>query len=213
MMKNKKTIIAIGLNTLIVIMEIIGFVLSINNHGRLEIQFYTEDSNLLAMISSLIFIIFMIRNINKKKEKFPRWVNILKYVTTSCLAVTFLVVIFILSPMYGSNGFETMMFHDSMLYHHTLCPIVALISFIFFEDCAPKGRKDYIKAILFTIFYAVITVILNIAHLLEGPYPFLMIYKQPIYMSILWFIIIVGGSYFIAVLVGKLNYLVFKRSK
>ena len=39
-----------------------------------------------------------------------------------------------------------------------------------------------------------------IAKVIEGPYPFLYVYKQPVYMSVLWCVIILGGAYLIALL-------------
>ena len=48
---------------------------------------------------------------------------------------------------------------------------------------------------IFTIAYAIVFITLNILKVYEGPYPFLMVYKQPVYMSIVWFILIVGGAF------------------
>ena len=40
---------------------------------------------------------------------------------------------------------------------------------------------------------------------MEGPYPFLMVYKQPVWASVLWLIAIPGGAYLIALLLYKLS--------
>lgn len=69
------------------------------------------------------------------------------------------------------------------------------ISFIFFEKHDIKGFKDNFRAIYFTIAYAVVFIILNILKVYDGPYPFLQVYNQPIYMSVIWFIVIVGGAF------------------
>ena len=45
-----------------------------------------------------------------------------------------------------------------------------------------------------TVIYAVVVVILNILKLLEGPYPFLYVYKQPWYISLVWAVGIVGAN-------------------
>ena len=55
-----------------------------------------------------------------------------------------------------------------------------------------------IYAMLPTLLYGTITMLLNILRKLNGPYPFLHVYEQPVYMSIIWFIAIIGGSYLIA---------------
>ena len=84
-----------------------------------------------------------------------------------------------------------------MAYHHTLCPILAIISYIFFENNKIK-KKDIPYTMIFTITYTIILIICNILHIIEGPYPFLLIYKQPVYMSILWILIIDGGAYLLS---------------
>ena len=66
---------------------------------------------------------------------------------------------------------------------------------MFFESHNIKGLKDNFRAIYFTLIYAAIFITLNILKVYEGPYPFLMVYKQPVYMSIIWFILIVGGAF------------------
>jgi hypothetical protein len=40
---------------------------------------------------------------------------------------------------------------------------------------------------------------------MDGPYPFLHVYEQPVYMSIIWFAAILGGAYFMAWLLLKAN--------
>ena len=41
--------------------------------------------------------------------------------------------------------------------------------------------------------------------MVDGPYPFLRIRKQSLFTSILWGVIIIGGSYLIAYVIYKLN--------
>ena len=49
----------------------------------------------------------------------PLWLKRLKFISTSCLAMTFLTVVIILAPMYeDGNGWYIMLFTGSMLYHH-----------------------------------------------------------------------------------------------
>ncbi|MBQ1812977.1 MAG: hypothetical protein II119_03395 [Bacilli bacterium] len=188
---------AISFNILIVIMEIIAFIITYKQIHTVAIQYYTEDSNLLALISSLIFLIYLLFN-----KKIPRWLEIFKYVSTTCLMLTFLVVIFILSPMYNFNYYY-MLFSGNLIFHHLLCPIFSFITLIFFDNINVY-KKDYLYSVLATSIYAVVLIILNIFKVLEGPYPFLYVYKQPIYISILWFIIIFSITYVINYILMKL---------
>ncbi|HPF53799.1 MAG TPA: hypothetical protein PLM48_04040 [Clostridia bacterium] len=62
-----------------------------------------------------------------------------------------------------------------------------------------------------TLLYAIVIIILNIAKLLVGPYPFLHIYEQPWYMSIVWIAVILGMATLLAWLLWLLNRAVGKR--
>ena len=100
--------------------------------------------------------------------------------------------------MYNFN-YSYMLFYQELILHHLICPILSIITFIFFDNI--KIEKNNIKyGISFTLIYAFIIIILNILKIVIGPYPFLMVYNQPIYMSIIWFILIVGLSYLISII-------------
>ena len=124
---NKK-VITIGLNIILIIFEIIGLVITLRSIGLKEaVKFYTELSNILAMITSFILIIFLL------KGNIPKSVRLLRFISVVSLSVTFLVVLFILGPMYGFN-YKFLLFSGGMLYTHLLCPILTFISFVFLED-------------------------------------------------------------------------------
>ena len=59
-------------------------------------------------------------------------------------------------------------------------------------------------ALLPTLVYALVLVILNLAKLVDGPYPFLKVYQQPVYMSCIWVLAILGGAYLIAALLARM---------
>ena len=193
---NKKSLI---INLLLVILETIGLYLSYYYHNRIAIEYYTVLSNILVLITSLIFSIYLIKKIN-----IPNWLKILKHTTTTSITLTFLVVILILAPMYNFN-YNYMLFYQELILHHTLCPILSIITFIFFDNIN-IDKKNIKYGISFTLIYAFIIITLNILKIIIGPYPFLMVYNQSIYMSIIWFILIVGLTYLISLmLVRKAN--------
>lgn len=193
----KKKRITLILNIIIAIMELSGLIRSFMRQGFGIFQYYTEISNFIAFIVCIIFIVYIIKDI-KNDINLPRWLGMARYLVTTSLMVTFLVVLFILIPTMKQFSAKELLFGGSMLYHHTLCPIISAISFIFFEKYHIKGWKDAIYGNLLTIIYAIISVTLNFLKVMTGPYPFLLVYNQPIYASIIWFIIIVGGSYLLA---------------
>ena len=171
-------------------------------------MFYTEDSNYFAGIVCLILAIFQINELINGKE-IPKIIRLLKYVAVCLLMVTFTVVIFVLAPMVGGvDGYKMLLLNGSMLYQHLLCPIFALSSFVHLERKNKIPKNYTFISLIPTIIYAVIMIILNILKIIEGPYPFLMVYRQSILMSIVWFILILGGSFIfnniLRVIVNKL---------
>jgi hypothetical protein len=196
MKKREKT--ALYINILIIVLELIGLITSISNNHRLLLEYYTEDSNIFMLITSTIFTYYLIN-----KKAIPKWLSIIKHMATLGLTITFLVVVLVLAPMYNFN-YSWLLFGGSMLYYHTICPILAVITYLFFEKHNIK-KKDIPYTMIFTTLYAIIIVICNIYHVIEGPYPFLMIYKQPLYISILWLILIYGGAYIISKVLYKIR--------
>lgn len=205
--KNKR-IASLVVNLGIVVMELVSIVMSAFSHGAGLFRFYTEDSNIFALIACAALSVCTIAAM-KNGGEIPKWAYTLKYMATCCLMVTFIVVITVLAPPEGLNGYIIMMLSGSMLFHHFLCPVLALISLIFFDNLPRLPIKTAVIALVPTIIYATAALILNAAKLLYGPYPFLHIYEQPLYMTVIWCVVIIGGAALVAVLlrliVNKLN--------
>ena len=194
---NKK-VITIGLNIILIILESIGLYQSFKTLGWVEsIKFYTELSNILGLLSSILLVCFLL------KGNVPKSVKIFRFLSVLSLSVTFLVVLFILGPMYGFN-YKFLFFSGSMLFTHLLCPILIFISFVFLED-GKFDKKDCLIANALTIGYAIVMMILNLLNIVDGPYPFLRVRHQNIFMSIIWVVLIVGGSYLLSLGISKLK--------
>jgi hypothetical protein len=194
-MKKFSKILSLLISILIVIFEIIAFIDSYSRNGFGLFLFYTECSNFFAMIVCAIYSLYILFNYNKE---IPKWLYLLKYMATLGLIITFIIVILILCPMYGANGYKMMLLYGSMLYQHLICPILLFFSFVFVDKINKITIKESFFSLIPTIIYALITIVLNILRIIEGPYPFLYVYNQTVLMSILWFIIIIGGSFLIA---------------
>lgn len=184
--------IALILNVIIFLLEVLAFGYTILNSHKIQIEYYTNDSNLITLFSSLLFIILYRKKIELVKD--------LRFLSTILLTITFLVVIFILCPMYNFN-YKLLMFTNTFLVFHTICPILSFISYVFFEE----GSKNKYLGLIFTIAYTIVLIMLNILDLVVGPYPFLEVKKQSLLMISIWGIIILGGSYLIGLLIYKLN--------
>ena len=188
--------INIIINLVIAILEIIGFILVFSELGLTSFEYYTEDSNLLLLISSIIFLIY----ISKNKE-LPKWFESFRFIAVVSTTLTLIIVLTVLS-WTTDLGLYHLLFNGSMLYHHTLCPVLAILSFVLLEK---YETINTVKGLYFTIICAVIMIILNVLKIVEGPYPFLMVYKQPIFHSILWTVVILAITYAIALILKKVN--------
>lgn len=192
-LKRKKTlIIAVLCNITVILLELIGFFAQGN--GIALSVFYTNDSNILALAASVIWLIAFCCDNNPP----PRWIMVLKYAAATCLGLTFLTVICFLAPL---SGYRFMLLQGTMLYQHLLCPAFVLISFLFFEEYHQIKKTDILFAIMPTILYGEITVGMNFQGTLHGPYPFLLVKEQPPEQSILWGSLILATTIGIAALV------------
>lgn len=187
---NGKELNALTCNVALIFFGFLGFFKTMLNMHYPAWDYYTQLSNYFGLFATIIYTFYFL-----KRKPIPKWSSLLKYSATLSMSVTFLVVVFILCPMFGMESLFWMLFSGANLFYHTLCPIIMFISFIFFEKHDIKGFKDNFRAIYFTIAYAVVFIILNILKVYDGPYPFLQVYNQPIYMSVIWFIVIVGGAF------------------
>lgn len=188
--------INIIINLLIVILEIIGFVLVFKELGITSLEYYTEDSNLLLLLSSIIILIY----ISKNKE-LPLWFKSFRYIAIVSTTLTLIIVLTVLS-WTTDFGLYYLLFHESMLYHHTLCPVLAILSFVFVER---YDNLHTIHGLYFTVVYGIIMIILNALKIVEGPYPFLLVHNQPIIHSIIWTALIFAITYAIALILKKIN--------
>ena len=198
--KNSRLYCAFVVNILIIIMELFAFLVCYKESGFACFEYYTQDSNLFLMFTSLLYVISLLIS----DKKIPHFISLLKYAATTSVVITFLTVVTILAPVMG--GYKAMLLDGTMLIHHLICPIFAFVTFVFFEKHNLNGLKDALISMIFTCLYGIISVTLNILKIMDGPYPFLKVYDQTILMSIFWLILMMGSSYLITVLIGNLNH-------
>lgn len=200
---NNRTIIALTVNLLIVALEIAGLILSVQKYGLGVFQFYTENSNYFALIVSTIFCMGCIVSLIKSTP-IPNWIHTLRYISTACLTLTFVVISFVLSPLYPVK-FVDWLFKGSGLYQHLLCPIISFVSFVFIENTLRLSKKTIWIALAPTICYGVVCIVLNILKLMTGPYPFFYVYELPLYISIPSLIGMILLSFSISLILYKVN--------
>ncbi len=183
---------ALTLNLIMVVLEIIGAVMSWRQLGVWMFQFYTQDSNLLALAACALLAAFQLR-VLRRGAAIPLWTQRLKYAAVCCLSVAFLVVVLVLAPMSG-GAYGLMLLEGTMLYHHLLCPLAAFFGFMLFEKQPALRRIDALLPAVLTFLYAAVLTALNITRVVDGPYPFLRVYAQSVPASVLWALVMLGGA-------------------
>ena len=112
---------------------------------RIVFRFFTALSNLFCAAASLVMVICILAG------NVPRGIILWKYVGTCAVTVTFLTVMLFLGPV--SKDYKGLLSgHDFFL--HLVCPLLAIISYCFFEKTAVG---------FYTVIYGVIPVVLYAA--------------------------------------------------
>lgn len=199
---NKKEITSVILNGILIVLGILGMINVIKFYGASTFIYYTVDSNIICLLSSILFFIFML--IKKNITEIPFFVMILRFMATVCLIVTFIVVVAYIAPakLWVPNGtyldnLKVVLLRDDMLYQHLLCPVISFISFSFYEGDRRLNKKKTIWYGTFaTLIYGTVMIILNLLKIVDGPYPFFRINENPLIYSIVMVVIILMSYLF-----------------
>ena len=182
-------------------LEICGLVAAYFHLGWEMFRYYTVDSNLLLLISALMWLIGEGRFL-RDGVRIPTALKVFKYMATCTTTLTFMVVLTVLAPMEESYWYFFV--SGEMLYLHTLCPLLALVSFLLWESHDLRLIHT-LMALVPTLLYAVVAVVLNVLRIWEGPYAFLLVYVQPLWLSLVWAAVIPGGAWVLAALLRRCN--------
>mgnify|MGYP000864071715 FL=1 len=197
-------VILIG-HVLLLLFELLVVVHGFAGEGLATLRFYTTDSNLLCGIASALYLWTYFRGGNVKGSE-AGVLPLLRFIATSCLLVTFTVVLLVLGP---ENGFAHEFLDGTRLFSHLLCPFLSLILFLFGDELA---SFSYISRALFTtLLYAVPMILLNAAGLVSGPYSFLKVREQSLASTLFWIVVILGGNALLALAAVLLQKRFFKR--
>ena len=170
---------ALAANVLVILLEILGLRISISDRHWKIFAYYTQISNLITLLSSVTFLLL---------GGDAAW---LRYLSSCMLTMTFLITLCVLVPMGG--GFKTLMLSGNGLYHHTLCPIISVLSYILWEP----HSSIWVLPVVVTTVYGLVMLYMNWKQRFDGPYPFFRVRNQSAIATVLWML---GLIAFIAVL-------------
>lgn len=130
------------------------------------LKYFTADSNILAGIVALIYVITETRK-KELSQKASLFVHCLKLAATAGVTLTMLVTLFFLIPQFGDDWL--ILYMDNNLFFHLIVPILCIVAYIFFE---PGAKVITFKQTLFgttpMLVYAVFYTINIIVHLGNG---------------------------------------------
>lgn len=162
------------LNLIIVILELIAFRKSFKANGfkAENFAFYTQISNCLTLVSSLLLVI-----LGQKP-----YVEIFRMVSVTMLIMTFFVTACILVPV--TKNPKGLLFSGSGCFHHLIIPILSTLSYLLAEDRAPLSYVWLPVAL--TLVYGLVMLYLNAKGKIDGPYPFFMVNRFGTKLICLW---------------------------
>ena len=131
-----------------------------DNMGIRTFCMFTVNSNILAAISSFAVIPYAIDGIRKKEYVLPNWAVVFMMTGTTAVALTFLVSLFILSPVKGF----VLIFTGSRFFLHGVCPILNILAFcLFITSHNVKVKETFFSlipvAIYATVYFIMVVVI------------------------------------------------------
>lgn len=185
-------------HVLLLLFELLVVIHAFADEGLATLRFYTTDSNLLCGVASALFLL--------QRGKPDTMVRLLRFIATSCLLVTFTVVLLVLGPQ---NGYAHEFLGGTRFFSHLLCPFLSLALFLTGEERAPQRWVGY--ALFTTLLYAIPMIILNGMGLVSGPYSFLKIREQSLASTLFWIVVILGGNALLALAAVLLQKRFFKR--
>jgi len=161
---------------------------------------YTVDSNLLALVACAIMAWQAAGMLRGRRHEVAPWAWTFKHWAAVGLALTFLVVAFVLAPAQGVDGYRSLYLGGHMPWYHLLCPLATVISFVMFDPRPTEAQKKSprLRALLAlapTLVYAVIILALNAMRAIEGPYPFFRVWAQPWWATVLWMVGLAAATY------------------
>lgn len=158
--KNKFAVLAVILCTadvLLTLFSVLSFFIQ-GGSGNMTVLgarcfiFFTVDSNILCAVSSAIAVPYLIKSINNVPCRLPKNVFVFRFLGTTAVTLTFLTVVCFLGPIQGYRA----MFDGTNLFLHLICPLISVISLIFFEYTDSFGFNLSLLGILPTVVYGAV---------------------------------------------------------
>ena len=117
---------------------------------------FTVNSNILCAAAMAMVIPYTLDGLRTNNYHMPRWIVNLVYMGVTAVALTFLISLFILSPVKGF----LLIFTGSRFFLHGVCPILAIVAFCFFMSEKRLRLRDSLLALIPVLIYAAVYVVM-----------------------------------------------------
>ena len=122
---------------------------------------FTVNSNILAGLSMLMCIPYTVDGLRSGYYHLPDWVVVLMHIAVTAVSLTFLVSLFILSPVKGF----VLIFSGSRFFLHGVCPVVSIVTFCCFIRSHLvrlwESPLPLIPVFIYAVVYVVMVVIIG----------------------------------------------------
>ena len=140
-------------------------------YGLGYLKTFTLNSNMLVAAAALVSLLLLIRELINGKFIEVRWVNLLYYVATAAVGVTFTTVVLFLAPISAvadtGRGFW-FFYTEDMFFYHLLNPILAVIGLVLNEMTRKFTAKERILCIIPGFIYSIVYLV-NVVFLKTWP--------------------------------------------
>lgn len=187
MTKNNK--LALASNIVLIVLAGLGLYFSIVDKNAF--LYYSDNVGMFTLTASILYVIIVLI-----KKELTFLCLALRYVSTTCLVLT-LVGTFYVATTTGENYLDSFI-KGSHLFNNLLCPIVSFVSFTIFEGDRRLNKKKTIwYALIPTVIYGIIMLVCNLTNTFTGPYSFMMINDNPVYVTVIVVIVTIVLNYVI----------------
>lgn len=153
----KHCLIGLSASFITFVVSLIGFVLLFaSGDGNLDVfKYFTVLSNALVLVSSLLGLVLYALTYWRVRNYVFKWFQVFRLVSVVAVGITFTMVVIFLAPADPSFGW----FANYNLFMHLLTPIVAMLSFAFFEYITKINIKSIFTPTIFVIVYGIFYII------------------------------------------------------
>lgn len=132
----------------------------LGSHDVQCFKYFTTDSNILAALGSMAYLIDRFAHRGAASHETPKWLAVFKFVGTVAASITLLTVLFFLAPMGAvkGKGFATVLlfFTGNVFVLHLSTPVLAIVSTLLLEKTPPITRRQAVWGMTPTAVYGVV---------------------------------------------------------